>query len=332
MHSSTSSPYFSIIILYWNAQEYLARCLQALENQSYKDFEVILLDNGSQQPLDTTSLTQFSLPDLQVLTQKENLGFASGNNHAAQYAKGEYIIFLNADAFPNPDWLAQIYDATKRHPNSFFASRLTMANEPDKLDGEWNIYHTSGLVWRKSHNQPIIQAFPVEKEVFSACAAASIYPRRVFEELGGFDGDFFSYVEDIDLDFRLQLQGISCIYLPQAIVYHVGSGSTAKRSDFSLYYGHRNLIWAFVKNMPGFLFWLLLPLHILMNILYIFASIFMKKGRLLIKAKVDAIKGLPVIIQKRKVVQKNRKVSVWQIARLLDWNPFSPLIKLTFSK
>ena len=330
MHSSNSLPYFSIINLYWNALEYLPRCLQALENQTYKDFEVILLDNGSQQPLDPALITQFSLPYFQVLVQKENLGFAGGNNHAAQYGRGEYIIFLNADAFPSPDWLAQIYDATKRHPNSFFASRLIMANEPEKLDGEWNVYHTSGLVWRKSHNQPLTQAFPVEKEVFSACAAASIYPRRVFEELGGFDEDFFSYVEDIDLDFRLQLQGFSCIYLPTAVVHHVGSGSTANRSDFSRYYGHRNLIWAFVKNMPSFLFWLLLPLQILMNVLYIFAAIFMKKGRLLIKAKVDAIKGLPAIIRKRKEVQQSRKVSVWKIARLLDWNPFSPLIKFTF--
>ena len=323
-------PFFSIIILYWQNAQYLAECLASLAAQSYQDFEIILLDNGSPQPLDPLLIASFPQLKFQMLTASKNLGFSAGNNLAVKSSLGEYLVFLNADAFPNPDWLEQIRSSILKFPRHFFASRLISASDPAKLDGEWNVYHVSGLVWRKGHGHPVSKAKGSEREVFSACAAAGVYPRQAFELAGGFDEDFFAYMEDIDLDFRLQLLGFHCRYLPQAKVRHVGSGSTASRSELGVFHGHRNLPWVFLKDMPGIFFWIFLPCHLLATLLYILAGLIFPTFHPVLSAKWQALKGLPLMLKKRHLVQASKKVSSWQVVKKMDWNPFSPLTKLTF--
>jgi GT2 family glycosyltransferase len=104
------------------------------------------------------------------------------------------------------------------------------------------------------HGTPASALKGSECEIFSPCAAAALYRRSALLEVGGFDEDFFCYVEDVDLGFRLRLAGYRCLYVPLSVAHHIGSGTTGgKNSDFSVYHGHRNLVWAFVKNMPGVL-------------------------------------------------------------------------------
>ena len=325
-----TSPFFSIIVLYWNSAKYLTENLSALAGQTWQDFEVILLDNGSQQPPDPKVLAQFPELQLRLITSEKNLGFAAGNNLAARSAQGEYLVLLNVDAFPQPDWLAQVHAGIQRHPNAFFASRLLMAEDPTRLDGEWNVVHATGLVWRRAHGRNLSAAWQYERRVLSACAAAGVYPREAFTAAGGFDEDFFAYMEDVDLDFRLQLLGYPCWYLPQAVVRHAGSGSTAPRSNLVIFYGHRNLVWTFVKDMPGWLFWVMLLPHLLVNLLYLIVALFLPMRKAMFKAKWEALIGLPTAWKKRRAVQRQRKVSVGYIAGLLEWNPLAPLIKLTY--
>lgn len=325
-----SKPFFSILILFWKSEQYLPKCLDALDQQTFRDFEVILLNNGADNPPDPDLLAQHPQLDLKILRSDHNLGFTGGNNLAARHAIGEYLVLLNGDAFPKPDWLAKLHQAAMDHPDHCFASKLINARQPDLLDGEWNVYHASGLALRKNHHQPVGKSSQRPRYVISACAAASAYPRQAFELVRGFDEDFFAYMEDLDLDLRLQLAGFSFIYLPDAIVHHVGSGSTGSRSDFSTYYGQRNLIWTFVKNIPGFLFCLLLPAHIFFNLLYLLVSFFMPSGKALRQGKRDALKKLPQMLAKRKIIQSRRRISLIQFVKLLDWNPFTPLVKLTY--
>src|SRR4030095_6314337 len=108
----------------------------------------------------------------------------------------------------------------------------------------------------------------------------------------GFDEDYFSYFEDVDLGFRLRLAGKKCLYVPEAIVHHVGTASTGKRSDFSVYYGYRNLIWTFVKDMPSPLFWIFLPLHIGTMLFFVVYLTSRGQGKVILKAIVDATRGL----------------------------------------
>ena len=160
---------------------------------------------------------------------------------------------------------------------------------------------------------------PEIREVFSPCAAAAMYRRDVFLSAGSFDEDFFCYLEDIDLGFRLRLEGHRCLLVPSAVVAHVGSvTSGGKQSDFAVYHGHRNLVWTYVKNMPGWLFWVCLPLHLAMNFVTVLMYTWQGKGRVILRAKRDALLGLPKMWQKRREIQKHRIVSISDIWRMLD--------------
>ena len=156
------------------------------------------------------------------------------------------------------------------------------------------------------------------EEIFAPCAAA-LFHRDALVDVGGFDEDFFCYVEDVDLGFRLRLAGYRCLFVPASVAQHVGSGTTGgQHSEFAMYHGHRNMVWTFVKDMPGMLFWLLLPLHVLMNLATIlwFAS----KGRsgVILRAKRDALLELPEMWRKRKMIQSTRIASAREIFRLMD--------------
>ena len=137
--------------------------------------------------------------------------------------------------------------------------------------------------------------------------------------VGGFDEDFFCYVEDIDLGFRLRLMGHRCLLVPGAVVHHIGSTTSGGRhSDFALYHGHRNLVWTFVKDMPGILFWLLLPLHVSLNLISIIWFALQGRGGVLWRAKRDALLGLPKMWRKRQHIQKTRVASICEVLRHLD--------------
>ena len=151
---------------------------------------------------------------MKIIHSETNLGFAGGNNLAAKSASGEYLVLLNSDAFPEPDWLATLHQAALNHPGHCFASKLLQAADPTLLDGEWNVYHASGLAWRKNHNQPAAKSATKPRLVMSACAAASAYPRAAFEQVGGFDEAFFAYMEDLDLDMRLGEASAAALAVP----------------------------------------------------------------------------------------------------------------------
>ncbi|MGH6893859.1 MAG: glycosyltransferase family 2 protein, partial [Dongiaceae bacterium] len=257
-------------------------------------------------------------PMVSLIKLDTNSGFAAGNNLAARRAEGcEWIALLNPDAFPEPDWLKALMDAAAKHPDyTFFGSRMLMADEPDRLDGVGDVYHVSGLVWREGHGASASSHFLEEREIFSPCAAAALYRRDAFLEAGGFDEDFFCYVEDVDLGFRLRLLGHRCLYVPRSVVAHKGSALTGRQSDFSIYHGHRNLVWTYVKNFPGPWFWLYLPQHILLNLLTPLG--FLRGGfAAACKAKIDALRGLPRAWRKRREIQPRSRVGLSALRPLM---------------
>lgn len=320
-----TQPEISILIISWNSAAHLPRCLASLASQTYSNFEITIVDNGSKD--NTASHLKDVYPDLDLNIKRleTNLGFAIANNIGARLARGKWLALLNADAFPEPDWLERLHEAAKTHPNAFFTSRQIQADNPTYLDGEGDIYHVSGLAWRKNYNLPV---YPLNEtqEVFSACGAAALFPRQDFLDAGGFDEDYFSYHEDVDLGFRLRLRGLRCLFVPQAIVHHVGSASTGKRSDFAVYHGHRNLVWTFFKDMPSTLFWFYLPLHIAINFFFLIYFSFKGQGRAIWRAKWDALRGLPTTLKKRQAVQRERKVSIAEIHRAMSRNWLTPFI------
>jgi GT2 family glycosyltransferase len=227
---------------------------------------------------------------------------------------------LNPDAYPEPEWLEQLVETAKAHPDyAMFGSRQVVADHFGLLDGEGDIYHVSGLVWRSGHGRPVSAGAQDPREIFSPCAAAALYRADVLRRVGGFDEDFFCYVEDVDLGFRLRLLGHKALLVPAAVVHHVGSATTGGgQSDFALYHGHRNLVWTYVKNMPGLLFWICLPLHLFLNLVTLAIFSWRGKGPTVFRAKRDALRGLPKIWAKRRKIQRERVVSSAEIWRILD--------------
>jgi GT2 family glycosyltransferase len=155
------------------------------------------------------------------------------------------------------------------------------------------------MAWRLGIGYPSEGYGLSQTEIFSPCAAAAMYLRQAFLEVDGFDEDFFSYFEDVDLGFRLQLHGYRSLYVPEAVVHHVGSGSLGLRSDFALYHTHRNLIWTFAKNMPNAMLLRYLPAHLVLNLVYVVYYALRGRGKVLLRAKWDALKGLSKALGKR---------------------------------
>lgn len=314
----------SVVIINWNGERFLEQCLAALMNQTVKPHEIILVDNASS---DGSVEIARRFPSVRLLLPGQNTGFARGNNVAiaAASSESEWIALMNPDAFAKPSWLEELLSAAQRNPAfDVFGSKLVNAAAPSVLDGVGDAYHVSGLVWRMAYGLPLSDATERECEVFSACAAAALYRRSALRELDGFDEDYFCYVEDVDLGFRLRLAGSRCLYVPKSVAHHVGSGTTGgQHSDFSLYHGHRNLVWTFVKDMPGLLFWLLLPLHLGMNLACLVWFALRGKGGVVLRAKRDALLGLPKMWCKRQRIQKTRVASIGQVWRQLNkqWIP-----------
>ncbi|MGZ8143632.1 MAG: glycosyltransferase family 2 protein [Methylosarcina sp.] len=318
-------PKVTVIIVNWNGEHVLEQCLSTLLAQTVAPHEIILVDNASS---DTSLAVAARFPSVRLLAQNENLGFARGNNRAIEMAspESEWIALLNPDAFPEPNWLEALLSASRNHPAfDVFGSKLVNADDPTVLDGTGDVYHLSGLVWRRDHGLALSSRSERMSPIFSPCAAAALYRRATLLELGGFDEDYFCYVEDVDLGFRLRLAGHRALYVPGAMAHHVGSATTGgQHSDFSIYHGHRNLVWTFIKDMPGILFWLLLPLHVLLNLVSVVYFVSRDRGRVILRAKRDALKGIPKMLKKRRKIQQSRKASIAAIWHGLDkrWLPF----------
>ena len=191
--------------------------------------------------------------------RRQQLGGATGG-------EVKWLALLNPDAFPQPDWLERLLAAADKHPEcASFGARLMDANDPGRLDGTGDVYHVSGRFGGAitAGSRPPVRV-SVETSSRPArrqpCTVATLFSKRAVST------KIFCYFEDIDLGFRLRLLGYRSRYVPDAVVRHVGSAVTSRRSPFSLYHGHRNLVGTYVKNMPGPLFWFYLPQHLLLNL------------------------------------------------------------------
>lgn len=312
-------PRVTVVIVNWNGRSYLPSCLQALRAQTEPAFRAVLVDNGSTDG-SADGLDAFD-PRFTVMRLGANRGFALANNLAVhEHVTTEFIALLNPDAFPAPGWLAALLAAADAHPEAAaFGSRLLDAADPQRLDGTGDVYHAAGIAWRRRHGRRVDRRDDIADEIFAPCAAAALYRRSAWREAGGFDADYFCYFEDVDLGFRLRLLGHACRYVPDAVCRHVGSGLTGRRSDFATYHGHRNLLWTFVKDMPGPLLCALLPVHLLLTLVTLL--LFWRRGQalLVLRAKRDALAALPRVLRRRCEVQASRRAGWRELAGSLRW-------------
>lgn len=304
----STKPTVAVIIVNYNSGIFISRCLDALSRQTWQTFRTIVVDNGSSDHSVEGLEAQF--PQITLVRAGSNLGFAAGNNLALSRIEDcDWIALLNPDAFPASDWLEKLMTSAVSHPEfQFFGCLMRASDAPGFLDGTGDVYHVSGLSWRRDHEARLEHGTLVPGEIFGPCAAAALYSRAVLVDVGGFDESYFCYHEDVDLAFRLRLRGYRCWYEPSAIVDHVGSGITGKRSDFSTYYGHRNLVWTFFKDVPLLLLPFLLPIHLAMTVVSFVFCVNRGQAGIFLKSKRDAIAGLGAVLRQRKGIQASRRV------------------------
>ena len=307
----------AVVIVNLNGGALLERALDAVSRQTVAPARVLVVDNASTDGSADRLEERFA--GVEVLRLAMNTGFAAANNLAVRAAADcDWVALLNPDAFPEPAWLERLLDAAERRREyAFFGSRLLMADDPSRLDGAGDAYHVSGLAWRLDHGLEAAGRALEETEVFSPCAAAALYRRDAFLAVGGFDESFFCYYEDNDLAFRLRLAGQRCLYVPGAVVHHVGSAIAGAVSDFAVYHSYRNLVWAWVKDMPAPLVPLYLPQLLLANLLLLGAFAVRGRARVVLRAQRDAVLGLPRALRARREVQSARVVPAHELRRVL---------------
>ena len=318
--AETDRASFSIIIVNFNGGAYIQQALDSLARQTRRDFEVILIDNASTDG-SATGLKTEALPLFILMAETENHGYARATNLAADKAQGEWLVCLNPDAQAEPNWLEEIAKGQQRHPDTkMFASAQFDAVNPDRLDGAGDAYLIFGIPWRGGFGRPSSE-LPEEGECFSPCGAGAVFHRDTYLAHGGMDEAFFCFCEDVDIGFRMHLSGHNCIFLPQAIIHHVGGGLSGRASDFAIYHGTRNRVWTYAKNMPTSLFLITLPGHITLSLYLLMRGAMIGRVRQTWRGMRDGLKGAGKM---RRSGKANRKavVSIWKLARAMAWNPF----------
>lgn len=309
----------TIIVVTYNSARWRAQQVAALAAQTETRWRLVLVDNASasdQRP------EPHDFPfDVEIIQNESNRGFAKANNVAADGRRTPYLVFLNPDAFPAPGWLAALLDLAERYPKAAAVGSIQLrADATGVLDGAGDVLHATGLAYRAGHGKRT-KAPSQLGETFSACAAAMLVRREAFEAIGGFDERYFCYFEDVDLCFRLRLAGWPILQSPDAVVSHVGGGSSDAKSAFAEFHGARNRLWTFVKCMPGVLMWLLLPAHLATTALVASLGPFRGRGLHAWRGIIAGFAGLGPILATRKEVQRTRKASILDIATALAWSP-----------
>lgn len=301
------SPRFSdavtVVVVNWNGRLVLEKCLDSLKRQTFPCFSVTVVDNGSTDG--SAAFIRRRYPGVDLIALEENVGFAKANNIALQAVRTPYAALLNNDAQASPGWLEALVAALKRRPAAWAAaSRMVFADRPDTIDRAGDAYTIEGAGLLRGRGAPAAD-YGAEEWVFGPCAGAALYRMKVLEEIGGFDEAFFLLYEDLDLSFRAQLKGYRCIYVPDAVVYHHASYTIGRDSSTSVYYGHRNLEWVYIKNMPSSLLLKTLPFHLLYDVAALAYFLAAGRGKAYLAAKRDALLGLGGMLAKRRAIQKS---------------------------
>lgn len=308
----------AVIVVSYNSGDMLARCLDAIEAQTSAPKRVLVIDNGSSDGAIDRCEQKFL--SVEFHRMNTNLGFAKANNIGAELVTDcDWLALVNPDAFAAPTWLEELEKGAETHSSCrMFACCMLSDLDRHKVDGTGDLYRVDGIAWARHQGSPVAELDTDEGEVFAPSGGAAFYHRETFLISGGFDERYFCYYEDVDLGFRLRLLGHRCLYLPKAIVFHVGSATSGRSSDFTVFHANRNIVWTYVKNMPAPYFWYYLPSHIFANLMMLI--LFASKGRLsvIVRAKWHAALGLPNILASRKYIQRNRIASPKEIVMSMD--------------
>lgn len=242
----------SIVIPNYNGEKYLRRCFHSLLKQTDSDFEVLLVDNGSEDGSLTVAQEYEARLCLRIIRLDCNYGFSKAVNEGIARAESEYVILLNNDTCVERRFVEELRLAITREKDVFSAQAMMLRyDKRELLDGAGDCFCAMGWAFSIGKDRPAAY-YRKKKEIFSACAGAAIYRKSLVEKLGGFDERFFAYLEDVDLGYRARLHGYRSLYVPSAKVLHIGSGFSGSRyNEFKVRLAARNSLFVVHKNMTA---------------------------------------------------------------------------------
>ena len=312
------APRWSVLIPTWNGRHLLAEALDGLDGQVLRDFEVVVVDDGSDD--DTVAWMHAQRPDDRVVELPSQRGLAAALNRGIEVARGNFIALLNNDAVPEPGWLAALDREFGTAPDaSFLASRILLYDDPSRLHAAGDTFGRNGLPANRGVWQPDGPIYRKPCEVFGACAAASAYRRELFDDVGVFDEDLVMYCEDVDLDWRAQMAGHRCRYVPDAVVLHRLSATAG--GPIASYLVARNRPLVAVMNMPGYLWrrgWWRIVWAQLKLMAAALRAIQGRAARATLAGQMASIAHLPRAWSKRSRRQRSRRVADAYIDALLE--------------
>lgn len=252
----------TVIIPNYNGISYLDGVLSSLKKQTLENFEVIMVDNGSTD--NSCSFVEENYPWVQIHRLADNYGFSRAVNEGIRTAGAPFVLLLNNDTEVEENFLEEMKAGILRHPEAFSCqARMIRFHDRDKLDDAGNYYCSLGWAYARGKGKNI-HTYEREEKIFSSCAGAAIYRKELFEKVGYFDDEHFAYLEDLDVGYRARIYGYENWYLPSALVYHVGSGTSGSRyNQFKIRYSSRNNIYTIYKNMPALQILVNLPFLVL---------------------------------------------------------------------
>lgn len=300
------NPTVSVVVVNWNGRKYLEACLTSLQEQTFDDFETIVVDNGSTDG--SVNLVREEFPDVRLVALNCNRGFCGGNNIGIRHAHGDYVALLNNDTEVEADWLANLVEIIETTDADFCASKMLLYDQPKRIDTAGDYYSKLGVAGKRGHLEDESK-FQRRERVFGACAGAALYDMEMLSDIGLLDEDFFQNYEDVDLSFRARLRGYECVFVPDAVVYHHLNASIGAESEEYVYYTQRNLEYVYIKNVPLSLLVRSLPYHFIYNFLALVYFTSQGRGKAFVSGKLRVLFELPALLRKRWRIQRRRNVS-----------------------
>lgn len=239
----------TVIIPNYNGKGYICQCLDSLKKQDFTDFEIIVVDNCSEDG--SADLVAGKYENVKLIRLSQNFGFSRAANEGLKASAAPYALLLNSDTKADSGFVGALYRAVTADRNIFsVSSKMLQTKRPDRIDGAGDLYCALGWAFARGKGKKSSR-YSRPADVFAACAGAAIYRRSILDETGWFDEFHFAYLEDIDIGYRARIMGYRNVYAPDAVVWHVGSGVTGSRyNDFKIRLSARNNMYVIMKNMP----------------------------------------------------------------------------------
>jgi hypothetical protein len=311
----------SVVIPCLGRPDLTRRCLDSLSRQSLpaQNFDVVLVENGG---LPSLAPDDVLPPNARRLTLDANYGTAGGFNRGIAATSSQYVFLLNNDVELEPGFLQALLAALENDSRCAFASgKLLTAADHSRLDGADDALLQGGGAFRLGHGDPDTGQFDEESPALSACGAAALFRRSVLQEIGGFDDDFFAYLDDVDACLRAHLAGYTGAYVPRAVGYHVGSATLGDSFHPKIAeYLTRNQILLVWKDYPRGALLRLLPRIVVFQCLWLALAI--RKGAFLpwLRGVIAALRAPPETMRKRRAVEGFTRIGSAHFADLLRYS------------